>query len=149
MIYNDIRRYDYHDDEPLITRMTQAKEYFENKFANIKVKTVVDFTEVEDKIDSSTAEIKDAIEDAKPCLCNLATKQDVCRAKCEIIHHIHEDKEEIVTEFNEKFYNLNEIVKNEINRSTGIDEKQSDEIDDINDKIEELDRPPYYETDED
>lgn len=42
----------------------------------------------------------------------------------------------------------NELINKEIERSTGVDEKQADEIDKINDKITELDRPPYYETDE-
>ena len=39
-------------------------------------------------------------------------------------------------------------IKGEIERSTGVDEQQSQEISSINDKIKELDRPPYYETDE-
>lgn len=39
-------------------------------------------------------------------------------------------------------------IKGEIERSTSVDEQQSQEISTINDKIKELDRPPYYETDE-
>lgn len=39
-------------------------------------------------------------------------------------------------------------IKGEIERSTGVDEQQSQEISSINDKIKELDKPPYYETDE-
>lgn len=39
-------------------------------------------------------------------------------------------------------------IKAEVERSTGVDDKQSEEIVVINDKIKELDKPPYYETDE-
>lgn len=39
-------------------------------------------------------------------------------------------------------------IQGEIARSTGVDEQQSQEINTINDKIKELDKPPYYETDE-
>jgi hypothetical protein len=41
-----------------------------------------------------------------------------------------------------------EEISEEIKRSTTVDEKQSEEIDKINSKIEELDKPPYYETDD-
>lgn len=41
-----------------------------------------------------------------------------------------------------------EEISEEIKRSTTIDEKQTEQIDKINTKIEELDQPPYYETDE-
>lgn len=41
-----------------------------------------------------------------------------------------------------------ETINKEIERSTGVDETQSQEIADITKKIEELDRPPIYETDE-
>ena len=91
---NDIRIYNYNDNEPLITRMEQAKKYFDDKFANIHAD--VDLTEVENKIDTvntnivngneevkgvindSKEEIIEAIESSKPCLCNLATKKDIC-----------------------------------------------------------------------
>lgn len=114
---NDIRIYNYHDDSPLINRTTQVKEYLDKKLSNVQVS--VDFTEVEEKISDvkesmdgkftevketiydSTNDIKEAIEDAKPCLCNLATKEDVCKAKCAIIKEI-----------DEKFVDLNELVKN-------------------------------------
>ena len=29
---NDIRMYNYYDDEPLVTRQTQAKNYFDKKW---------------------------------------------------------------------------------------------------------------------
>lgn len=41
-----------------------------------------------------------------------------------------------------------ERISGEIARSTGVDEQQSEEIVKINSKIEELDKPPYYETDD-
>lgn len=41
-----------------------------------------------------------------------------------------------------------EAIKKEVNRSTAIDDTQTQEIADINKKIEEMDKPPYYETDE-
>lgn len=41
-----------------------------------------------------------------------------------------------------------EKINDEIERSTGVDEQQSEEITRINSKIEELDKPPYYETDD-
>ena len=68
---NDIRVYNYHDNEPLITRMTQAKKYFDDKFANIHAD--VDLTEVENKID--------------------------------------EDKDLIIQHVDEKFVDLNELIK--------------------------------------
>ena len=126
---NDIRVYNYHDNEPLITRMEQAKKYFDDKFANIH--TDVDLTEVENKIDAvntnivngneeikgvimdSKEEIMDAIESSKPCLCNLATKKDICEAKCAIISKIDEDKDLIIQHVDEKFVDLNELIKQE------------------------------------
>lgn len=56
---------------------------------------------IKNSMTDSVTEIKDAIEAAKPCLCNLATKEDVCKAKCAIIKEI-----------DEKFVDLNELVKN-------------------------------------
>lgn len=121
---NDIRVYNYDSNEPLISRMTQAKEYFDNKFANIHMK--IDLSGVEGKIDNSTEEIKeainnaadnstseiiDAIEESKPCLCHLATKEDVCKAKCAIISKIEEDKDLIIKEIDDKFVDLNELIK--------------------------------------
>lgn len=114
---NDIRVYNYYDDEPLITRQTQAKNYFDKKFANIKVDVDVDLSGVNKKLDNidshisdSTNEIIDAIEDSKPCLCHLATKEDVCKAKCAIIHKIEESKEEVIEDIDEKFYDLNNLI---------------------------------------
>lgn len=106
---NDIRIYNYNDESPLINRTTQIKEYLDSKLSNVKAN--VDFTEVKETIITSTDSIKDsinestetieeAIEDARPCLCNLATKSDVCNAK-----------NEIIKEIDEKFVDLNEIIK--------------------------------------
>lgn len=105
----DIRQYDFHDEEPLKTRMTQAKEYFDEKFSNIKAK--VDTTEISEIISDSTSEIKETIIDNKPCLCNLATKADVCSAKCAIIKTVNEDKDLIIKEIDEKFVDLNEQIR--------------------------------------
>lgn len=52
-----------------------------------------------------------------------------------------EEQKEIDKEQDEK-------ISGEIERSTGVDEQQTEEISKINTKIEELDRPPYYETDD-
>ena len=124
---NDIWIYNYNDNEPLITRMEQAKKYFDDKFANIHAD--VDLTEVENKIDTvntnivngneeikgvindSMEEIIEAIESSKPCLCNLATKKDICEAKCAIINKIDEDKDLIIQHVDEKFVDLNELIK--------------------------------------
>lgn len=113
---NDIRIYNYYDDGPMVNRTTQIKEYLEKQLSNVEAK--VDFTEVEKKIadvketvttsttdikeaiTDSTIDIKEAIEDAKPCLCHLATKDDVTKAKTEIIDKI-----------DEKFVDLNELIK--------------------------------------
>ena len=121
---NDIRIYNYYNDEPLITRQTQAKDYFDKKFANIKVDVDVDLSGVNNKLDNildtttavdthisdSTNEIIEAIEESKPCLCHLATKEDVCHAKCEIIRKIESSKEEIITDIDEKFVDLNDLI---------------------------------------
>ena len=124
---NDIRIYNYNDNEPLITRMEQAKKYFDDKFANIHAD--VDLTEVENKIDTvntnivngneeikgvindSKEEIIEAIESSKPWLCNLATKKDICEAKSAIINKIDEDKDLIIQHVDEKFVDLNELIK--------------------------------------
>lgn len=78
------------------------------------IKTTISSTESEIKEDmaNSVTEIKDAIETAKPCLCNLATKEDVCNAKCTIIRWMEDNKDEIIKEIDEKFVDLNELVKN-------------------------------------
>lgn len=121
---NDIRIYNYYDDEPLITRQTQAKDYFDKKFANIKVDVDVDLSGVNKKLDNildtttavdahisdSTNEIIGAIEESKPCLCKLATKEDVCHTKCEIINKIESSKEEIIKDIDEKFVDLNDLI---------------------------------------
>ena len=137
---NDIRVYNYHDNEPLITRMAQAKKYFDDKFAGIHAD--VDLTEVENKFDTinnniansneeikgvisdSKEEIKDmigdskeeiieTIENSKPCLCHIATKKDICEAKNAIISKIDEDKDLIIQNIDEKFVDLNELIKQE------------------------------------
>ena len=112
---NDIRIYNYYNEEPLVTRQTQAKNYFDKKFANIKVDA--DLSGVNEKLDNidthistSTNEIIEKIEDSKPCLCHLATKDDVCNAKCEIIHKIESSKEEIINDIDDKFVDLNDLI---------------------------------------
>lgn len=128
---NDIRVYDYYDGEPLITRMEQVKNYLDNKFSHVHAD--VDLTEINQKITesteeingkitvstkelsqqitNSTAELSEKIEDSKPYLCNLATKEDVCKAKCAVINKIESSKEEIIKDIDEKFVDLNELVK--------------------------------------
>lgn len=105
----DIRQYDFHDEEPLKSRMAQAKEYFDEKFSNIKAK--VDTTEIRGIVSDSTYEIKETIIDNKPCLCNLATKSDVCCAKNAIMRRVDEDKDLIIKEIDEKFVDLNEQIR--------------------------------------
>ena len=106
---NDIRVYNYYDDEPLITRNSQIESYLDKKFDNIHAK--VDISEISEKIDDSTSLIIDTIEESKPCLCHLATKEDVCAAKCAVIKKIESSKEEIIKDIDEKFVDLNEIIK--------------------------------------
>lgn len=106
---NDIRVYNYYDNDRLISRMTQAKEYFDEKFGNIHED--IDFSEVDHRINCSTHKILHAIEDSKPCLCNLATKEDVCKAKHQLIDKIDSSKKEIIEEIDEKFVDLNELIK--------------------------------------
>lgn len=135
---NDIRIYNYNDDQPLISRTVQIQEYLDKKFADIQVD--VDLSEVENKIDNvndnittinnnisdkingSTVEIKaaieestttitEAIEESSPCLCHMATKEDISNAKTEIISKIDENKDLIIKEIDDKFVDLNELVK--------------------------------------
>lgn len=142
---NDIRIYNYDDNEPLITRMTQIKQYLDGKFAHIDVD--VDLSGVKKDIRDSKNEIIEKIETSKPSTENLATKEDiakseeaivsevkevekgickaechvvneikktqeqVCCAKCQIVNKIVESKNEIIKEIDEKFVNLNEIIK--------------------------------------
>lgn len=119
-MFDDLRSYNYYNDEPLITKMSQAKEYFDSKFSNIHVEA--DLTEISKEIKESKdeiaqeikvskSEIIDAIDDSKPCLCHLATKEDVCKAKCQILGKIEESKNEINTHIDEKFVNLNDLIK--------------------------------------
>lgn len=65
---------------------------------------------VKDEISDAKGEIIDAIDEASPCLCNLATKQDVTNAKTDIIKQIETSETNIKTEIEEKFSDLNEIV---------------------------------------
>lgn len=120
---NDIRVYNYYDDEPLITRESQMKDYLDKKFSSIKVD--VDLSEVNEKLDKidgssdeiiseireSKSEIIEEIKDSRPCLCHLATKEDICHAKCEIIGKVEHSKREIIHEIDEKMYDLNELIK--------------------------------------
>ena len=105
----DIRQYDFCDEEPLKNRITQAKEYFDKKFSNVRAK--VDTREIKEIVSDSTFEIKETIIDNKPCLCNLATKTDVCCAKNAIIRKVDEDKDLIIKEIDEKFVDLNEQIR--------------------------------------
>lgn len=106
---NDIRVYNYYDNDRLISRMQQAKEYFDEKFGNIHCD--VDLSEVDNRIDTSTNKVLTAIEDSKPCLCELATKEDICRAKYKILDKIDKSEKKIIEEIDEKFVDLNELIK--------------------------------------
>ena len=121
---DDIRIYNYLEDGSLISQGQQAKKYFDEKFANIHVDVDVDISEIDESLDNITkainnvpnavnekiqdakSDIIEAIEDSKPCLCHLATKEDVCKAKCEVINKITEAKEDI----DETFFDLNEQI---------------------------------------
>ena len=73
---NDIRVYNYHDNEPLITRMTQAKKYFDDKFANIHAD--VDLTEVENKIDTVNTNVVNGNEEVKGVI--IDSKEEIIEA---------------------------------------------------------------------
>ena len=79
---NDIRVYNYHDNEPLITRMEQAKKYFDDKFANIH--TDVDLTEVENKIDTVNTNIVNGNEIIKEIRKTTQFKKDFKRISKDI-----------------------------------------------------------------
>lgn len=104
----DIRLYNYNDGQPLVSRMEQARKYFDEKFSNVHAD--VDMNKFNEKADEVKSEIIEAIDDAKPCLCNLATKEDICKARCSIINEIDDSKETIIKEIDEKFGDLNEMI---------------------------------------
>lgn len=110
---SDLRRYDYFDNEPLITTTTQIKDYLDGKFSNIKVEVSDEkLDNIIDNINSAKSEIIYTVEESKPCLCNLATKKDVCEAKCAILKKISSSEENIIKEIDENFVDLNEVIKN-------------------------------------
>lgn len=115
---NDIRVYNYDENGLLIGRTSQIEEYLDKKFSSIEVD--VDLSKVERKlcnidcnITHSTEHILDAIEESKPCLCHLATKEDLKQAKCNIIQEIKESEQTIIKEIDEKFVNLNDLINNQ------------------------------------
>lgn len=145
---DDIRMYNYNESGRLITKMEQAKEYLDSKFAGVgdvdftdvnqsisklgetittDIETKIEdamsdvsqsitnlsesiTTDIDAKIDDAKSDIIEAFEDSKPCLCNLATKQDVCKAKSEIIGKITEADSDIKAYIDEKFVDINEQV---------------------------------------
>lgn len=73
------------------------------------VNSVKDSVEsTKENIDSSKEEIIEAIKDNKPCLCNVATKEDIKHAICHINHHTDVKFEEI--DFISQFDNLNKQI---------------------------------------
>lgn len=86
--------------ETIDTSSSDIKNTITESTDGIKESITENTTELKETINTSTSEIKEAIEDAKPCLCNLATKDDVTEAK-----------KEIIKEIDEKFVDLNELIK--------------------------------------
>lgn len=116
------RPYDYTSgDIPLITRMEQFKEILSGEITVDVDKTTIkeavseglgdincQFCSVHNHIDRAKEKIIDKIEENKPCMCNLATKEDVANAVTKINKHTDEKFDEI--DFLSQFENLNEKV---------------------------------------
>lgn len=117
MARESYKRYDYDTDTGLITKTEQIKDYLDEKLSNISVDTDLIQTTIEtsidksmDKIDCQFKAVNCHIENAKneiinnscgTCTCNLATKEDIKNAVCQINQHT-----------DEVFSDLNEQVKN-------------------------------------
>ena len=122
------RRYVYKSDVGLIGRAEQIKEYLDEKFSNVSVDTDLIETTIEntintsiDKVNCGICGINNHIECAKneiinnmgtckPCVCNLATKEDVQNAVKEVNAHTDEKFDEV--DFIKQFSDLNEQIKN-------------------------------------
>ena len=109
--YTDYHLYGYPNEVPLITKMEQ----FEDMFGNIEVDVDIDYDLIEETIKEAVAEschpcdCDDCNPCPQPCCCELATKEDICRAVCQINHHIDTKFEEI--DFPSMFEDLNEQVR--------------------------------------
>lgn len=112
----DLRAYGFCTKVPLVTKDTQWKHYFDEKFANInididpqEIKETIETT-IETTLDTTLDEkltgVHEHIESAKNHLCC-----DICCAKNDIKKHIDDKIDPI--QFEEQFSNLNEQV-NEI-----------------------------------
>lgn len=86
--------------ETINTSSSDIKDTITESTDGIKETISESTAELKETINTSTSDIKEAIEDAKPCFCNLATKEDVTEAK-----------NEIIKEIDEKFVDLNELIK--------------------------------------
>lgn len=136
MYENEYKEYGFNDKVPLIDKCSQMYNYFESKFNGIgSVDTQLIETTIENTIDNSMNEvncklcgINRHIEDAKqeiieevhnidietPCMCNIATKDDIRKAVEDINTHTDEKFKEI--DFEKEFGDLNQQVLEIINK---------------------------------
>lgn len=126
MEFEDYKRYGYGDDTPIINKDAQWKEYFDSKFGGINntedidiaIKNSIDASmehihsdicRINCNVNHSKCEIIDEIHNIQtPCLCNVATKEDIQNAVKEINSFTEakfesfEDLNQMVREINEK-----------------------------------------------
>ena len=123
----DYKRYNYRDNVGLVTGLEQFEDYLNGKLSNITVDTDIIEESVKKGMDDSISKIEDGldkvnenIENAKneiienenchhPCICNLATKQDIQCAVRTINNHTDEKFDSI--DFQKQFSDLNEQIK--------------------------------------
>ena len=129
MYENEYKEYGYNDKVPLIDKCSQMYDYLEQKFNSIgHIDTDVIENTITNTIENSLGDInckfctvnkninrakKEIIEEVQeiktPCLCHLATKEDVRQAVKDINEHTDEKFNEI--NFIEKFSDLNQQVR--------------------------------------
>lgn len=110
-MHNDIRVYDYIEDGSLVSRMEQAKNYLDEKFANVHAD--VDLTDVRRDIHHATHHIIDEVEDNRSYMHHhLVSKDDLHKTRCSIFKKIEDSEKDVKEYIDEKFVDLNEQIKN-------------------------------------
>lgn len=127
---DDYKRYGYDTDVGLIGRTEQLIDHIDSKLDNININTDDIKNTIKESVDDSmqtvNCNIKHVnyhIENAKneiinnitcgsTCTCNLATKDDIDKAVCNINNHVDEKFNEI--DFLKQFSDLNEQIKEAI-----------------------------------
>ena len=118
------RPYEYDYDTSYVGRTGVMENYFDRKFSSISIDKDEIRETIEESVHDSLGDIdckfcsvhnhiehaKNEIIDSQPCMCHLATKEDIANAVNQINTHTDEKFDEI--DFAQQFTNLNEQLSN-------------------------------------